>query len=58
MVGAGTLIEFKSRLSAHFAISTLLYDHRATWDSREGLSAGSLHVGAARSCSAEHRASQ
>ena len=37
MVGAGTLNEFKSRLNAHFAISPLLYDHRATWDSREGL---------------------
>ena len=55
VVGAGTVNEFKSRLTAHFAISPLLYDHRATWDSREGLDAGSLHSGAAGSCSAEHR---
>ena len=55
VVGAGTLNEFKSRLSALFAISPLLYDHRATWDSREGLDAGSQHAGAAGSCSAEHR---
>ena len=54
MVGAGTLNEFKYKLNAHFAISTLLYDHRATWDSREGLDAGSLHAGAPGSCSAEH----
>ena len=33
--------------SAHFAISPLLYDHRATWDAREGLNARSPHVGAA-----------
>ena len=55
MVGAATLDEFKSRLNSHFAISPLLYDHGATWDSREGLDARSLHVGAAGSCSAEHR---
>ena len=43
---------------AHFAISPLLYDdHRETWDAREGLNAGSPHVGAAGSCSAEHRTS-
>ena len=35
-----------SNLNAHFAISPLLYDHTATWDSREGLDAGSLHAGA------------
>ena len=39
VVGAGTL-------NAHIAISPLLYDHRATWDSREGLGARSLHAGA------------
>ena len=44
-----------SRLNAHFGISPLLYDHRATWDSSEGLDAGSSHVGAAGSCLAEHR---
>ena len=49
------LNEFKSRLIAHFAISPLLYDHRATWDSREGLGARSLSAMAAGSCSAEHR---
>ena len=58
MVGtAGTLTEFKSRLNSHFAISPLLFDHRATWDAHEGLNAGSPHVGAAGSCSAEHRTS-
>ena len=49
VIGAGTLSEFKSRLIAHFAISPLIYDHRATWDSREGLDAWSLHAGAAGS---------
>ena len=39
VVGAGTRNEFKSRLNAHFSISPLLYDHRSTWDSREGLDA-------------------
>ena len=43
--------------NAHFAIFQLLYDHRATWDSGEDLDAGSPHVGAAGSCSAEHRTS-
>ena len=57
MVGAGTLNDFKSRLNAHFAISPLLYDHRATCDSREVLGARSLHAGAAGSCSAEHSTS-
>ena len=52
VVGAGTLNEFKSLLNARFAISPLLYDHRATWDSRDGLGAQSLHAGAAASCSA------
>ena len=42
-----------SRLNAHFAISPLLYDHSATWDSRDGLGARSLPVGGARSSSAE-----
>ena len=55
VVGAGTKNEFKSRLNAHFAISPLLYEHRATSNSHEGLDAGSPHVGAAGSCSAEHR---
>ena len=54
MVGAGSLNEFKS-LNAHFAISPLLSDHRGTWDSREGLVARNLHVGAAGSCSTEYR---
>ena len=54
VVGAGTLNEFKSRLNAHFAIP-LLNDHRAIWDSREGLDALSLHAGAVASCSAEYR---
>ena len=54
MFGVGTLNEFKSRLNAHFALSPFLYDHSATRDAREGLDAGSLHVGAAGSCSAEH----
>ena len=52
VVGAGTLNEFKSRRNALFAISPFLYDHRATWDSREGLDAGT-----AGSCSAVHRSS-
>ena len=41
-------------LFAHFAISSLLYDRRTTYDSREGLGARSLHVWAAISCSDEH----
>ena len=49
------LNEFKSKLNAHFAMSPLLYDHRAILESRERLGAGSLHVGTAGSCSAEHR---
>ena len=36
---------FNSRLNAHFAISPLLYDHMATWDSREGLGARSCMQG-------------
>ena len=46
---------YQSRLNDHFAISPLLYDHRATWDSREGLDARSLHAEAAGSCLAEYR---
>ena len=57
VVGAGTLNEFISILNAHFAISPLLYDHWATWDSREELDARSLHARAADSRSAEHRRS-
>ena len=53
MVGEGTLNECKSSLTAHFAISPLVYDHRATWDSREELDDGSPRVGAAGSCSAK-----
>ena len=58
MVGAGTPNELKFRLNAHFEISPLLFDHRATWDSREGLGAGSLYIRTARSCSAEHGVTQ
>ena len=50
-----TLNEFKSRLNAHFAISILLYDHKAKLDSREGLDARALHARAAGSSSAEYR---
>ena len=49
LVAAGTLNEFKSRPNAHFAISPLQYDHKARWDSLEGLDARSLHIGAAGS---------
>ena len=59
VAGAGALNEFKSRpkRNAHFEIFPFLYDHMATWDSLDGLDAGSPHVVAPGSCSAEHRTS-
>ena len=55
--GPELLIELKSRLNVHFALSLLLYDPKATRNYRKGLVTGSLHAEAASSFLTEHETS-